>query len=198
MIEIKNRFSGKVICSEETFLNAVLKNLADLCGADLCGADLCGADLRHAHLRHADLCGADLCHAHLRHADLCGADLCHADLCGADLCGAHLCHAHLCDANLRGADLCGADLRHADLCGAKLAWQSHDLLSEILKRSAGDNIAKLKVAGLLLVMREKCWSDFFNLHDPMTSWAVGVLRKSIVDGDMHPEILDAYSEELAK
>ena len=61
MVEIKHRWSGKVI---------KMVDADNLCGADLCGADLCGADLRGANLYGADLCGADL-----RGANLCDADL---------------------------------------------------------------------------------------------------------------------------
>ena len=102
-----------------------------------------------------------------------------------NLTGAYLRGADLRGANLRVADLTGADLR-----GAMLAWQSHDLLSEILKRAASDDIAKLKVAGLILICREKCWQDFTKMRDPLAGWALGVLREWIVDGDDHPECLD--------
>ena len=76
-IEIKNRFTGKIIFEFETENNTVKTTLleaylqrADLRGADLQGADLHGADLQGAYLRGADLQGA-----YLRGADLQGADL---------------------------------------------------------------------------------------------------------------------------
>jgi len=115
-VEIKNRFTGKIIFE----YNSSKNNLRDanLRGANLRDADLCGANLRDADLRDANLRGADLRGANLRGADLCGANLRDANLRdanlrGADLRGADLRGADLCGANLRGADLCGADLRDA-------------------------------------------------------------------------------------
>ena len=93
-------------------------------------------------------------------------------------------------ADLRFANLRSADLRSADLRSAKLAWQSHDLLAEILQRAAGDDIEKLKIAGFVLVSRNKCWDGFLELHDPLSSWATGVLREWITDNDEHPKQLD--------
>ena len=132
---------------------------------------------------------ADLGGANLRGADLGGADLRGADLGDANLGGADLRDANLGDANLGGAYLGGADLG-----GAKIAWSSHDLISEILRRSSGEDAAKLKVAGLVLLCREKCWAEFIDMRDPLAGWALGVLRKWIVDGDDHPECLDEAAE----
>lgn len=86
MIEIKNRFLGKVIfktkktitlkkfLEEKVNQRAYLEG-ADLRGEDLRGADLEGADLGGACLRRADLEGADLEGAYLGGADLGGASL---------------------------------------------------------------------------------------------------------------------------
>jgi hypothetical protein len=185
MIEIKNRWTGAIICTGETLKKAVLANLADLRGADLNVADLRGADLRGADLNVADLRGADLRGADLRGADLRGANLRRADLLGADLNGA----------DLRGADLLGADLNGADLRGAEIAWQSHDLIAEILKRSSGDDTAKLKVAGFILICREKCWSEFLDIRDPLAGWAIGVLADWVQDGDGAPDCVRVVAEQ---
>ena len=78
---------------------------------------------------------------------------------------------------LDGAFLNGASLNGASLNGASLAWTSHDLLAEILKRAASNDIEKLKVAGLLLVKRDWCWKDFLKLNDKNTEWALAELAK---------------------
>jgi len=122
-IEIRNRFSDKIIVSDnhESIKDCLEKNRgADLRGADLRGADLRGADLGGTDLRDADLGGTYLRGAYLRGAYLRGADLGGADLRGADLGGADLRDADLRGADLRGADLGGADLRGADLGGTHL------------------------------------------------------------------------------
>ena len=169
MIEIKNRFTGELICTGETPQDAVESNFASLGGAYLAGANLRGAYLRGAYLRDAYLAGADLRCANLAGADLRGADLRYA--------------------KLTGADLRGANLRGAHLGGGKIAWQSHDLIAEILRRAAGDDVAKLKVAGLILVSRDWCWADFLKLRDPLAGWALDVLRLW-AEGDEHaPPVL---------
>ena len=75
------------------------------------------------------------------------------------------------------ASLNGAFLNGASMNGASLAWTSHDLLAEILKRAASNDIEKLKVAGLLLVKRDWCWKDFLKLNDKNTEWALAELAK---------------------
>jgi len=79
-MDIKHRFSGKVLflsekkTVKEVVVEAVSKK-AYLVGADLRGANLRGAYLSGANLRGADLRGADLRGAGLRGADLSGADI---------------------------------------------------------------------------------------------------------------------------
>ena len=58
-IEIKNRFTGKILFEFETENNTILKTLKEaiMRGAYLSGADLRDADLRGAYLRGAELSG---------------------------------------------------------------------------------------------------------------------------------------------
>ena len=85
MMEIKHRYSGKILFEsdkdtiKEALIEAVIKKRS-LGGADLKGAYLGGADLKGA-----DLVGANLVGAYLRGADLGGADLGGAYLGGANL-----------------------------------------------------------------------------------------------------------------
>jgi len=101
-IEIKNRFTGKVLFEYENENNTIKDTLVKAVEQ--------GADLRGAYLQGADLRGADLRGAYLQDAYLRGADLRGADLRGA----------YLQDADLRGADLRGADLQDAYLQGAEI------------------------------------------------------------------------------
>ena len=126
-IDIKNRFTGKILFEYENFNNTVrdtvieaVKSGANLRGANLRGADLGGANLRGADLGGANLGGADLGGADLGGANLRGADLGGANLRGANLGGANLRGANLGGANLGGANLGGANLRGANLRGANL------------------------------------------------------------------------------
>ncbi len=86
-IQIKFRWSDKILFEGE--YESTKKALTDavLRGAVLRGAVLRGADLTDADLRGADLTDADLTGADLRGADLTGADLTGAVLRGAVLRG---------------------------------------------------------------------------------------------------------------
>jgi hypothetical protein len=123
-IEIKNRFTGKIIFECEAGSLKLAVEMAVTQKASLRGADLYGADLRGANLFGANLYGADL-----RGANLFGANLYGANLYGADL---------------RGANLFGANLRGADLYGAKndlwavLTYSRHEVPGLLEKLRAGE------------------------------------------------------------
>ena len=84
MIEIKNRWTGKVIYTsqKETLREAVIeavKSGANLSGANLRDADLSGSDLSYANLSGSNLSASDLSGSDLRRADLSDADLRYAE-----------------------------------------------------------------------------------------------------------------------
>jgi len=149
------------------------------------------ADMHEANLYGANLIGADLIDANLRWANLRDADLRDANLRGAYLRG-----ANLYGANLIGADLIDANLRWTDLRGAKLNWQSHTLIGEVLRREAGENIARRQIAGLVAVSTDLCWPDFLRLRLKERRWALTTLAKHIQPDDDHPAILDKYKEGI--
>lgn len=157
------------------------------------GANLDGAYLREASLRRANL----------ERANLCGADLEWANLEGANLKGAHLDRACLDGSILRGADLFdaeldGASLRGACLDGIVVNWSSHDLVSEILRRAAGNDIERLKIAGLVAVCRDECWSEFLSLRrDPLFAWAIDSLAEWVRPDDGAPSFLRERADEIA-
>lgn len=122
---------------------------------------LSGADLSYADLRYADLRAANLYGANLRYADLRDADLRYADLRYADL---------------RCADLCAANLHHAALRGAKINWNSHNLIAEILRQNAREDIEKLQIPGLIILLKDRCWDYFLKLDHPQKGWAIQVLK----------------------
>ena len=92
---------------------------------------------------------------------------------------------------LSSADLRGADLRGAYLTGAKINWQSHALISEILRREAGKDLDKRKFAGLICVSTDWCWDKFIPAlkSDLLFSWAMDFLRSRVIDGDCAPQCL---------
>ena len=147
-----------------------------------------------ANLAYADLAYADLTVAKLARTNLCGAYLYGANLAGANLCGAYLTEANLartnlCGADLYGANLAGAYLHEANLAGIKMSWTSHDLVAFILRQSAGDNIPRLQVAGLVLIRRDWCWKEFLSADMAEKEWALDELSRWVQDGDDAPPIL---------
>ena len=116
-------------------------------------------------------------------ADLSGADLSGADLSGADLYEANLYEANLYEANLYGADL----------FRITVSWTSHDLVAEILKRAAHQDVPRRMIAGLVLVSRDWCWNEFLAADIPanLRKWALTELRKWVKAEDDAPECLIA-------
>ena len=102
-IEIKNRFSGRVMFTADIDCDEGVSTSIKL-GLSVKWAVKSGAVLRDADLRDADLSGANLSGANLRGAVLRDAVLSGAVLSGANLRGAVLSGAVLSDANLSGAD----------------------------------------------------------------------------------------------
>ena len=100
-----------------------------------------------------ELIAAVKAYADLADADLAGADLVGADLAYADLAGANLADANLADANLARANLARANLARAN----SPALNSHDFWAELLFRTAGNDLHRRMVAGLVLVSRDWCW-----------------------------------------
>jgi len=108
--------------------------------------------------------------------------------------GAYLGGAYLGGADLRGAYLGGAYLR--DLV---INWNSHDLIAEILRRAAGEDVAKRKIAGLILVSRDWCWDNFLELRrDPLFGWALDALAACVRDEDNAPDVLRKRAAKAKK
>lgn len=186
MNEIKS-ISGEVLKKVDAdTLRAANLRFADLHCADLRAADLCGA-----YLRSADLRGADLRAAYLRCADLRFADLRSADLRGAYMRCADLRSANLHCANLRGVYMRCADLRGTNLTDITVSWQSHQLISEILYRAAGDDLQKQAFAGFVRIKTGWCWDwdQFLSMENNLKGWAIAELKKWVKPGDGAPEIL---------
>ncbi|MDO8729213.1 MAG: pentapeptide repeat-containing protein [bacterium] len=167
-VEILHRRSGTLLYTLDA---------ESLQGADLQGADLRGANLRDANLQGAYLRGANLQGADLRDANLQGADLRDANLQGADL---------------RGANLQGAYLRGANLQDVQPAWGSHDLMAEVLHRAAGEDLERLQVAGLVLLQRDWCWSEFLALDHPQMEWALQALAAWAGGDEYAPSSVHRY------
>lgn len=101
-----------------------------------------------------------------------GHDLSEGNFTGVDFGGARLCGTNFSDACLYNADFRGADLHNVNLSGATINFNSPELVSEILRQAAGDDIEKLKIAGLVLMCKQMDWTAFVKIDDPLMPWAL--------------------------
>lgn len=160
LLDIKDRFTGKVLYSgqapciaalvEEAVAEGCDLSEAELSGLDLSRADFSGARLSRANLKRTnllrtDLTGAILSDADLQSSDMFGAILFKANLAGANLSDANLSMSYAVWAFLPGANLSEANLSHANFSGAHLA-QAH-VFEAIL---AGTNLTGAYLEGVNL------------------------------------------------
>jgi len=200
LYQIKSHTDGRVLyeCEAESLAAAV--NRAVAAGSDLRYSNLSGSDLSYSNLRGLNLRGSNLSYSNLRGLNLSGSDLSYSNLIGSVLSGSVLSGSDLSGSNLRysnlrGSDLSGSDLSGSDLRGSVLNWRSHALVGEILRRHAGKDPAKRKIAGLVLVSTDWCWQKFLAIDDPLRDWAISVLRDYVQDGDRAPDVLTASANE---
>lgn len=194
-IEIKNRWTGKVLFEYEKENNTIKDTVVEAVknGACLSDAYLSGADLGDADLGGADLRGAYLGGAYLSDADLSDADLRGAYLRGACLRGADLSGAYLSDADLSGADLRGAkEIPYLSLAcpsdGAFIGWKKVKgcliqlFIPEDAKRcSATTQKCRCEFAKVLSIVRiengEELQSIENTSHTPSIVYKVGEIVK---------------------
>jgi uncharacterized protein YjbI with pentapeptide repeats len=173
-----------------TFDNANLDgaglDVANLVGATFDNASIRGARFVSANLRGTSMAGADLRGANFCIAMMDGVRFFGADIRGANFDGADLCGANFDGAVLDGAILDGAIIDGTSIDGAKLSLVSHDLVAEILRRAAGDDVEKRMIAGLVLLSRDWCWSRFEKIEHPQRQWAIDTLVKYLRDYNVGP------------
>lgn len=184
-IQIKDRFSGKVIFELDEVDNTMKKTVqkAAVKDVNLAFADLKGADLRGIYLHNTNLKGANLQDADLRDTFLRGANLQVADLRGANLSevdfqGSDLLEASIQDANLRGANL--KDVKNVPFIpiacpsdGAFIGWKKvYNTLVKLLipedarRCSATTNKCRCDKAQVLEIVR---LSDGKNIEEIMNN-----------------------------
>ena len=146
-------------------LAGVQARFCDLAGADLGGATAAGSFWQHCSLRGVRLREADLTDATLVDCDLSGADLRAARLAGARLLRCSLESARLGDCELDDATMVGCSLADAELHGVRNATTARDLVVEVLRRRAGDDLELLRWVGLVALRRDWCYEEFAQALD---------------------------------
>ena len=166
MIEIENRFNGKIIfrSKRKTLKEAIEYKVEQ------------DANLMDANLMDANLMGADLEGADLEGANLWGANLWGANLWGANLRDANLRGAHLEGADLRDANLWGANLRGADLRVKNPPVNSHQFISEVLSLKASTE-SQWDFTARIRLQTDQCWGFFIKLarKKKVLKWAKEIL-----------------------
>ena len=121
-----------------------------------------------------NLAGIDLSGMYLSDARLNGADLSNANLSNTVLTGSDLSLAVLHDVSLWDTILDGARLNGADLNSVTDIKDQREVIAEILRQAAGEDVKKLSIAGLILVT-DKCWNEWETLKHPARKWAIKAL-----------------------
>ena len=192
LIEIKRRFSGRVLFSHDVKNNTVRLTLAaaitariDLRGSDLRGSDLRGSNLSCSNLRGSDLRGSnlscsDLSGSNLSCSNLSGSNLSCSDLRGSNLRGSNLSCSDLSGSNLSCSDLRGSDLRGSNLSCSNLRGvknEQHALAQTVITpegafigwKQCNDNvIVKLRIpddARRSNATGRKCRAEFVDVVD---------------------------------
>lgn len=141
-----------------------------------------GCDLQGAQLNHASLAGLDM-----RGCDLTQASLVQADLRKVNLCGSILFGAKLQKSDLRHALFQRAHLGGVQLQGSQIAWNSPELISEILRQSAFS--ADQKAFARHGLIHNMCWDELVAMNHDQSTWAISILKKHLMDGDDAPDFL---------
>ena len=105
MIQIKNRYNGKIIKEVESL------SYSDLRGSNLSESNLSDSNLIGSDLSYSNLIGSDLRDSNLSDSNLSYSNLSYSNLSYSNLIGSNLSYSNLSDSNLRGSDLSYSDLR---------------------------------------------------------------------------------------
>lgn len=203
---IKNKLTDETIIEASTLAEAVLNwqdfRFADLSYQDFSGLDLYGLDFRGADLINCDLEDTDLRTVIFEYTNLTGSTLSGSNLFGVNFSGSVLSKVNMSGAILSFADFFFCDLRSVNFTGARISWNSHDIIAEILRRESNNDHEKLKVAGYILVNRDKCWTEYganynsyFLLDDRvLMDWAIKTLKNYItVEDDSVPDLVTNWT-----
>lgn len=126
----------------------------------------------------------------LRHEGGEQADFSNANLRNVNFESSYLIRADLSNANLNGVRFECTNLRNANLAGAVLqdivmSWSSHNLISEILWRTAKTQSRQMLVA-FISKKTDWCWELWQQFDHPDREWALNELAKWVKQGDNAP------------
>jgi hypothetical protein len=129
-------------------------------GARLTGAQGRGVRIEHTKMARAELSAADLREAAFNGVDLEGAVLRAANLAGASIVQSNCTDAAFDSAILEHLNTVGSTFRDASFVGASRFFQSREIVAEILRRNAGDDVERLRSIGAILLDRSRCYAQW--------------------------------------
>ncbi|HUH02758.1 MAG TPA: pentapeptide repeat-containing protein [Kofleriaceae bacterium] len=128
-------------------------------------ADFSGVDAAHSRWEHTKLLAARLDKANLTRTLLRGCTLDDASLVGADLSGGGIVYTSCCgtsfiDARLARFEALGSSFTDAVFTGARDFFSCREIVAEVLRRHAGNDIETSKLLGAVLVMPSWCYAEW--------------------------------------
>lgn len=211
MIEIRRNpyYGGEVAYRSESAndikeaLEEAARGRVNLSGAYLPNDVIGGADLPHLNVSGGDMYCLQLTNSIIHwgnfiHCEMGGSDLSYNDFKTVSFNRADLQWVNFTGSDLSRVDFAGANLYDVKLQWTILNWKSHDLLAEILRQAAGNDVAKLEIAGLVLIHRGWCWAHYCEMDKPkeLRDWALGTLAQwAWVDDEDVPLHLRAWMNE---
>jgi uncharacterized protein YjbI with pentapeptide repeats len=149
------------------------------------GAILRGARAHRVRMRHVDLYEADLSGADLGRAMLNACTFEKALLDDTDLSRAYLVHSTCIGASFRRAEMdglaaLGSSFRDAVLAGARRFFRSHEIVSELLLREAGNDFERVMQCAAIVADRARCypeWRTYLEAHPDAKQFAFAVFDR---------------------
>lgn len=143
-------------------------------GINLSGHDMSGSNLRRSCFYQCDLEAANLQNADLTSVSFIACDLGDASFDGADLYGCAFV----------GCRFSGATFERVEM-----NWASHELIGYRLFEAAGDNADKRKIAGLIYLSEDWCWTDFINIPSRHKDWVYRTMKSWLTGKEDEPHHL---------
>lgn len=180
---IRNRYDGSVVMEGEDArkcVEAIIDQEGEITHLDLSTANLSDVDFQASKIHDCIFMRANLSHADLSACTCTKSEFNAANLTNANLSSTTFLCCDFYRADLRGANASyffgdHLDLRGTHWEGARIPWNNRQVLAEILRNHAEEDVDQLQVAGLVLLSRQ-CWDFFLNLNThPQFEWAIQTL-----------------------
>lgn len=177
IIRTYNDNSPIYISEEENYATAIEEAIhrnVKLIDASFVEMDLQEVVFVGGHLAGGDFTGSNLCGANLANTNLYNANFNNTILDYTDFTCANLTSCEFSNVDLTYTRFDTAYMYNCKFDNVIINWYSRELISEVLRKKAGDDIDKLQYSGLFLTMPPAM--DIWKLELPQRKWALEVLE----------------------